>query len=130
MDMFELLSLFVLLSVFSLGWVLGQVYFAYKLRKNIKQIAEKYGMTLSEWENTFNEVSNIQITKIQTFFTETIGNSIMLYNKDTGTFVCQGTDINELAQKAFEFNNVKVALVKHDDMDMFFVQGKVSNTLE
>ena len=128
--MAELQALLLLVSVFTLGWVLGQVYMAYKLRQSIKQIAEKYGMTYGEWENAFNEVTSIKVTRIQTLFTETIGNSIMLYNKDTGVFVCQADTLDDLAQKAFEYNAVKIALVKHDEKDMFFVQGKVSNTLE
>lgn len=128
--MAELQSFLIIFSVFTLGWVLGQVYMTYRLRKNIQQIAEKYGMSLSDWENAFDEVSNIKITKIQTLFTEMIGNSIMLYNKDTGTFLCQADSLDELAENAFKYRDVKIALVKHQDKDMFFVEGKVSNTLE
>ena len=123
-------SLIVIGTVFMLGWVLGQAYMAYRLRQSIQQIAEKYGMTMKEWEDTFSEISNIKVNKIENLFTETIGNSIMLYNKDTGTFLCQAENIENLAKNAYEHSNVKFAMVTHEEKDMFFVEGKVSSSLE
>lgn len=125
----EIIALF---NVFLAGWVSCHFYMAYKLRKALKKVAEDNGMTLDEMANTFLGTQGIdaKVTKVPNLFTETSGNSILLYNKDTDDFVCQAEDLHKLAESVFVYNKIKFALVKHDDKEYWFVEGKVHNDLK
>lgn len=117
------------LAVFAIGWWAGQAYMLIKFRQKLKQIVEDAGMTLDEWADTVNDLT-IKAVKIPNLFTELAENSIMLYNKDTGAFVCQATSLDELAMLANEYNKITVAVVKHNDNEIYFIDGKVKNSLQ
>lgn len=130
MDMQNIETFFLLFSVFSFGWIMGQIYMAYKIRENIKQVAEQHGITLQDIEESLQDLNNnINVINVQSLFTESIGHSIMLYTK-SGNFLCQGSSLDELAKNAFEHSKINFAVVKHNDREMFFVEGKIKTTLE
>ena len=108
------------------GWVLAHFYITYKLRKIITKAAEDNGMTVEEF---VGETAS-DIIKVPNYFTEKLENSILLYNKDTGDFVSQGCSIEELAQRVYEFDKIKFAIVNHNDRQFWFVEGKVHKDLK
>ena len=115
------------LIVFSIGWFGGQWYMAYQLKRNITKIAEKYGMTFDEWSESLTEVVQDSVKRIPKMFTEYEGNSVYLYMKDTGNFVCQGDSLEELARKiAKEYNT---AIVTDNEKLLFFINGKIQTEL-
>ena len=126
MDMMTILEF---IAIFAFGWWAGQIYMLLKFRKNLKKIVEDAGMTMDEWAETVNDLT-IKAVKVPNLFTEQSGNSIMLYSKDTGAFVCQASSIDELAMLANEYNKINVAIVKHDDNEIYFIDGKVRNSLQ
>jgi hypothetical protein len=117
-------------QMFLLGWVSCHFYMAWKLRNALKKVAEDNGMTLDEMAETFLATKGIQTVSVPNYFTETNGSSIMLYNKDTGNFIGQADTVDELAENLYKFDKVKFALVKHDDQQYWFVEGKVENDLK
>jgi hypothetical protein len=75
-------------------------------------------------------LSGIKTIKVPNFYTETSGNSILLYNKDTGDFVSQALSLDELADNVYRFNKVEFAVVNHKDLQVWFVEGKIKNDLK
>jgi hypothetical protein len=53
-----------------------------------------------------------------------------LYSKDTGDFTGQACTVEELAENLYKFDKVKYALVKHNNQQYWFVEGKVETDLK
>jgi hypothetical protein len=123
-------TILIVVNVFILGYIIGQSVMAYKIRATLRKLAEDNGMDFHEMERTFLSNSNVNVIKVPNLFTETNRNSILLYNKDTGKFVAQAETFDELAENVYKFNNIKFALVTHDDQMFWFVEGKVKNDLQ
>jgi hypothetical protein len=126
------MDILVFINGIILGWILGQAYVAYKLRKAMKRIAEENGMTLEELVEAAQgvESSTTKVINVPNLFTEVSENSIMLYNKDTGMFMGQAKSVEELAENLYKFDKVKFALVNHDERQFWFVEGKIKNDLK
>lgn len=126
------MDILVFINGIILGWILGQAYVAYKLRRALKKIAEENGMTLEEMANMFQDVkkSGPNIVKVPNLFTEIAENTIMLYSKDTGKFMGQAKSVEELAENLYKFEKIGFALVKHDSREFWFVEGKIKNDLK
>lgn len=63
-------------------------------------------------------------------FTEVNGNSIMLYNRETKSFVCQANTIDELAKNLLDFKKINYAMVDHNDEQLIFTEGKVEKAIK
>ncbi len=126
------MEVLVFFQIFLAGWVSCHFYMAWKLRQSLKKVAEENDMTLDELAESFLGMQGIQtkVTKVPNLFTETNGNSILLYNKDTGDFIGQANTVQELAENLYKYDKVKFALVKHNDQHYWFVEGKVENDLK
>ena len=120
------MDIFYILLAFSIGWFGGQYYMALQLKKQIAKIAERYGMTLEELVKSFEQVTTIEIKKVPNLVTEYQGNTIYLYNKDTGKFICQATSLDELAELCH--NEYKAALVEDKNTNLIFANGKIQTT--
>lgn len=131
MDMFEFLFL---VQVFFLGWFCHSFYLAYKLRKIIKRIAEENDLTLEQInsiiDNTQQGDNKVKVVSAPILFTESAENTIMLYSKETGTFMCQAKTVEDLADNLYKFNKVKFALIQHGNEEFWFVEGKVKNDIK
>ena len=126
--MLEVFSIVV--SVFVLGFVVGQTMMALKIRTALKKLAEDNGIDFEEMERRFLKDQKPRTIRVPTLFTEMTKNSILLYNKDTGKFLAQAETFDELANNVFKFNNIDFAVVKHDEQLFWFVEGKVKNDLQ
>lgn len=120
----------VYFQIFLAGWVSCHFYMAWKLRNTLKKVAEDNGMTLDEMAEKYLQMQGVRTITVPTYFTETNGNSILLYNKDTGDFVSQAPSLDGLAENVYYFNKVVFALVKHNEQQYWFVEGKVENDLK
>jgi hypothetical protein len=127
MDMYEIL---VLTQVFMFGWVSCHFYMAWKMRQTLKKVAEDNGMSLDELADAFLQTQGVRTITVPNYFTETNGNSILLYNKDTGDFIGQANTVDELAENVYKFDKVKFALVNHDNKEYWFVEGKIKDSLK
>lgn len=122
------MDIFDFLLIFSIGWFGGQWYLARQIRKQITQIAEKYGMTFEEWADSLQEIAKVNVVKIPVLVTEYVGNSIYLYHEKSGKFLCQGNTLEELADTISKDYNM--AVVKDNDKTLFFSDGKVKLGLD
>lgn len=124
------MDILIYINVFLLGWIGCRVYVAWKVRQALKKVAEENGMTLEEMAEKYFAMNGVNVIQVPNYFTELSGNSILLYNKDTGDFVSQASSLEELAQNVYNFNKVKFATVKHVDKDIWFVEGKIEKDLQ
>ena len=124
----DIMNIFEFLLVFVFGVWAGQVFMLLKFKRELKKIVEAAGMTMDDWAETVNDLT-IKAVKVPNFFTENSGNSIILYNKDTGAFVCQANSIDELALLANQYNNITVATVTHNEQKLYFIEGKVKTEI-
>ena len=126
--MYEII-LFVL--VFASGYMMGQIFFALKLRSTIRKIAEQHGIDIKDIEqDMLNANAKMKVFKVPNLITESTTNTILLYNKDTGDFVAQANSVQELAENVYKFNKINFAFVKHDEKQVWFVEGKVRDDLK
>jgi hypothetical protein len=90
---------------------MGEFYTMYKLRKNI----HSYLIIQKE--------SRPIVFKLET---EQVDNTILLYDRDTNDFICQGNSLEQLAQLSREYKKIEYATVKHGDYFVAFIEGKVT----
>jgi hypothetical protein len=106
------MTLLDIILILALGWVMGEFYTIYKLRKNLRSV-----IIIQE------EVSRPNVFKLET---EEVDNTILLYDRDTNDFICQGTSLEQLAQLSREYKKIEYATVKHGDYFVAFIEGKVT----
>ena len=90
---------------------MGEFYAMYKLRKNIRS----YLIIQEETKPT--------VFKLET---EVVDNTILLYDRETNDFICQGNSLEQLAQLSREYKKIEYATVKHGDYFVAFIEGKVT----
>ena len=117
-------------QIFLAGWVSCHFYMVWKLRNALKKVAEQNGLSLEEMAENYFEMNGVRTIKVPNFYTETNGSSILLYNKDTGDFVSQALSLDELADNVYKFNKVNFAVVNHNNLQFWFVEGKIKNDLK
>lgn len=110
------------LGVFVVGFFLGMRFMGYSIKYALKSIAEKNGIP-------FNEVTDPQET-IPIFVTEPHENTILLYDKLTNKFICQGVSLEDLASKVVEYKHITLAAVSHNKEVFWFINGKVRTSEE
>jgi uncharacterized protein YxeA len=105
------MTLLDIILILALGWVMGEFYAMYKLRRNIRS----YLIIQEETKPT--------VFKLET---EEVDNTILLYDRDTNDFICQGNSLEQLAQLSREYKKIEYATVKHGDYFVAFIEGKVT----
>lgn len=118
------------IMVFFAGWFLGQIYFAWKMQREIQRVAKNLGITIEDITTELNEAIIAKNTSfVPELFTEYQQSSIMLYSKETGAFICQAPTLEDLACCAKEFKNIDRAKVEDKDKVLFFIDGKIVSTV-
>jgi uncharacterized protein YxeA len=105
------MTLLDIILILALGWVMGEFYTMYKLRKNIRSYL------------IIQEETRPTVFKLET---EEVDNTILLYDRDTNDFICQGNSLEQLAQLSREYKKIEYATVKHGDYFVAFIEGKVT----
>ena len=105
------MTLLDIILILALGWVMGEFYTMYKLRKNIRSYI------------IIQEETRPTVFKLET---ELIDDIIFLYDRDTNDFICQGNSLEQLAQLSREYKKIEYATVKHGDYFVAFIEGKVT----
>lgn len=68
------------------------------------------------------------VTELTELTTELVDSSIRLY--ENGAYLCQGATIEDVAYNFFFTRKVKLAQVRHEEKDIWFVDGKVQTSLD
>jgi len=105
------MTLLDIILILALGWVMGEFYTMYKLRKNLRTYL------------IIEEQTRPTVFKLET---ELVDNTILLYDRDTSDFICQGNSLEQLAQLSREYKKIEYATVKHGDYFVAFIEGKVT----
>ena len=105
------MTLLDIILILALGWVMGEFYTMYKLRKNIRSYL------------IIQEETRPTVFKLET---ELIDDIIFLYDRDTNDFICQGNSLEQLAQLSREYKKIEYATVQHGDYFVAFIEGKVT----
>lgn len=118
-------DLIIWIGGFSLGFWIGEIYVRRQAMKllaqivsNFPDITETLNVTKLTEEHSEKETHPLH-------FTEEINGSIMLYDVNTSSFVCQGKSLEELAQNAKNFKHIARSIVRHADELLFFIDGEV-----
>jgi hypothetical protein len=102
--------------VFLIGFALGELYLAFRIRKILEDMIE---------ESYDEEETTVEVFKLKTDITP---DSILLYDEQ-GLFICQGKTIEELAVMADKYSGIKYAAVMHDAKIVMFMDGVVKETV-
>ena len=106
------MTLLDIILILALGWIMGEFYTVYKLRKNLHSY-----LIIEE------KLARPNVFKLET---ELVDNTILLYDRDTNDFICQGNSLEQLAQLSREYKKIEYATVKHGDYFVAFIEGKVT----
>ena len=106
------MTLLDIILILALGWVMGEFYTRYKLLKNLRSI-----IIIEE------EVKRPNVFKLET---ELVDNTILLYDRETNDFICQGNSLEQLALLSREYKKIEYATVKHGEYFVAFIEGKVN----
>jgi len=106
------MTLLDIILLLALGWVMGEFYTMYKLRKNIHAYL------------IIEEQTRPTVFKLET---ESVGDTILLYDRDTKSFICQGNSLQQLAELCRQYNKIEYATVKHGEDFFAFFEGKVTD---
>ena len=104
------MTLLDIILILALGWVMGEFYTMYKLHKNIQSMI-------------IEKPIKSNVYKLETVLVDDI---ILLYDRETNDFVCQGNSLEQLAQLSKEYKKIEYASVKHGEYFVAFIEGKVT----
>ena len=105
------MTLLDIILILALGWVMGEFFAVYKLHKNLRSIL------------IIEEVKRPNVYKLET---ELVDDIILLYDRETHDFICQGNSLEQLAQLSRKYKKIEYASVKHGDYFIAFIEGKVN----
>ena len=118
-----MIEFILIVCIFALGYVAGQMVFAWKIRDIIYKEAEAAGIDV---ESRLSGVQKIEVAKL---IIEESNNMLYLYEYDTDNFVCQAKTLDELAILANQYKNIKYAAVAQGETMHMFVEGKVKKAM-
>lgn len=105
------MTLLDIILILALGWVMGKFYTNYKLLKNPHSIV------------IIEKVKQPNVYKLET---ELVDDIILLYDRETNDFICQGNSLEQLAKLSKEYKKIEYASVKHGEYFVAFIEGKVN----
>ena len=115
------MELIDLLLAFSVGWYAGQMYLSWQIKKKMDKVCESLGIDINKYK--FEDITEIKVNRVPNMFTEYEGNSVYLYNKDSGNFVCQGSSLEDLARIVNK--EYTAAIVFDKEQKIIFHDGKI-----
>lgn len=121
--MITLSDIFYTVSVFYLGWKLSEIFQLIKVKYAVERLLEARGLTLEEAVDAPDDVT-ILVLEI-----EEVGDVKLLYDKEDKEFICQGNTMEELAIRFNEKKKKSLGALKHNDTNLYFIEGKVKDKL-
>jgi hypothetical protein len=120
------MELLLLLFVVYVAFQAGKHYGYYNLAKIMREVAEEQGIDLEkelgliqEQEEKKNKVDSVFKLEV-----EQHGELLYLFDVETDSFICQGSNVQELAKFAKDLKQVDYAAVKHGDKIFAFKNGE------
>lgn len=116
---------YVVLAIFCLyvGNSYGKITTTIRFKELLDSVALDNGIDI-------NQRKNLAKQQIPFLVTEKHGDMLYLYEKDTDTFMCQGSTLEILVEKLSEYKDIHIALVEHDTKPIWFVNGEIKDKYE
>lgn len=127
--MFEIITLLLLGGI--VGYYIGVMYVSWQLRDIIYKEAKAKGLLTKDEEENYlalqkSEVSYLQKDpRVLQLRIEKENDILYLYDIEQDNFVCQATDIDQLASFALKYKNIKYATVINGKEVYAFINGEV-----
>lgn len=106
-----------------LGYTIGKVHAYFQIAQILRDMAETVGIDiekeLQKKKQTVESDNNI----VHRLKVEAHGDMLYLFEKETDTFICQGSSVQELAKLAKEYKNIGLAAVMYGDKVFKFKDG-------
>lgn len=107
-----------LILIFVFGYVLGQFMLTYRIFKVVKDFDSSGGV-----------IVQLQKPIVKKLYSETINNTIYIWDRESEDFVCQAKTLEECAILSCKYSNIPYAVVKHNETFFMFVDGKVKEKI-
>jgi CRISPR/Cas system CMR subunit Cmr4 (Cas7 group RAMP superfamily) len=104
------------------GFVCGKTYTEFKIVKTLKDMLESKGIDV-EAEIAKLEEKQEKVNSVHKLVVEKHNDMLYLYDRENHDFVCQGKNIDELAELSKKYKNIIGAVVHHDDKVFMFMNG-------
>lgn len=111
------------IAIFYLGYKLSELVQLVKLKMAVEKLLESRGLSLDEAVAT---PDNFTILVLEI---EEVDDIKLLYDKEDHEFICQGHTLEELAVKFNERKKQSLGTLKHNDTNIYFINGKVKDKL-
>ena len=123
-----MLEILIMLGIVYFAFYMGKAYQLFEMRRTIRKIAVENNVNLDDLLNaaTDEELKEHNIVLIKT---ETVDDTILLYNLSTNEFLGQAKTIEEAAKVFCERKKNFTAAVMHNNDELFFVDGKITKTI-
>ena len=119
------MDILLLALIIVIAFQAGKHYGYYKIVTLMKQVAEEQGIDLEKELGLVKEQEDgKKVPAVYKLEVETHGNLLYLFDKETDRFICQGSNVQELAKLAKELKQVNYAAVKHGDKIFQFKDGE------
>lgn len=112
------MSLFDIIMIFAVGWILGSNFTVFKFRREVEKLTK---------DIDFVSKNDTATPKVVVAETEVHEDVLYLYDKGNDVFLCQGSSLEDLAEKLIDWHKINYACVKHLDSVYWFIDGKVKN---
>jgi len=114
-------TLVAIIVIFIAGFRAGEMFFTLRIREAVKLEAKRRGIQLES-----DEVTELVVRKL---VIEKADNSLLLYDFEDKSFICQGKTVQELAKNSKEYGKVDIAVVVHDKEHYYFINGAIKDAL-
>ena len=118
------MELLYVLLVFGCGFWLGRIHAYYRIAKLMRDVAEDQGIDLQAELDAIKHQEETNTPLVHKLQVEKHGELLYLFDAESNDFICQGSDVHELAEIAKKYKNVLYAAVKHDDKIFQFKDGE------
>ena len=110
-----------IIVIFIAGFRAGEMFFTLRIREAVRREAKRHGISLED-----DEVTELVVRKL---VIEKADNSLLLYDFEDKSFICQGSSVQELAEKSKEYGGVDIAVVVHEKQHYYFINGAIKDSL-
>lgn len=108
------------LAIFCFGFILATYFYAWRLKRAIRSLAKENNIDL-DVDNVVNVKDSYSVP---VFYTDCVADNTILLYDNKNNFLCQGSNIDEIAQNLGKNKSIIKAVIRHDGDVFWFAEGK------
>ena len=105
------------------GFVCGKIYTEFKIASLLKDALEQNGVDIDAEIEKLERKQEEKVSRVRKLIVEKHNDMLYLYDRENHDFVCQGKNLDELAELSKKYKNIAGAVVLHDDRVFMFMDG-------